>query len=61
MKFNRPDLDVLKKELDNFDVSTNKIYHTVTEMVPIHSQCANLGLVLTEHPDMKKAVEMVSI
>ena len=61
VKFNRPDLDVLKKELDNFEVSTNKIYHTVTETVLIHSQCANLGLVLTEHPDMKEAVELVLI
>ena len=61
VKFNRPDLEVLKKELDNFEVSTNKIYLTVTETVPIYSQCANLGLMLTEHPDMKDAVELVSI
>ena len=37
VKFNRPDLKVLKKALDNFDVSTNKIFHTVTETVPIYS------------------------
>ena len=51
----------MKRELDNLDVSKNKFYFTVTETIQAQSQCANLGLIVEQHPDIKDAVELKAI
>ena len=61
LKYKRPNLDELKWELENLDVSTNKYHFTIHETIPIRSKHPTLGLIVKQHPDITDAVELVGI
>ena len=60
-KFTRPELEHLKFELDNVDISTNTFIHTTSELIPIESKIYHptLGIITTPHPDIRQAEELV--
>ena len=57
MQYTQPDIDHLKQELDNVDVSTNVIYNTVHEMIPLKSSHPPLGLIVNDLCDLQNTVE----
>ena len=61
MQYTQPDIDHLKQELDNVDVSTNIIYNTVHEMIPLKSSHPTLGLIVNDHCDLQNTVEFTDI
>ena len=56
-----PNLDELKWELENLDVSTNKYHFRIHKTIPIESTHPSLGLIVKQHPDIKDALELVGI
>ena len=60
-KFSRPELEHLKLQLDNVDISTNAFIHTTSELIPIESKIYHptLGIITTPHPDIRQAEELV--
>ena len=53
-KFSRPEIEHLKYQLDNVDISTNAFIHTSSELIPIESKIYHptLGIITTPHPDI---------
>ena len=60
-KFKRPELEHLKYELENVDISTNTFIHTTSELIPIEDKIYHptLGIITTPHPDIRQAEELV--
>jgi hypothetical protein len=59
--FRRPEIGDLKHELSTLDISTNKYVHTTSHTIPLNEKAYHpmLGLIVSSHPDMKHAVELV--
>jgi hypothetical protein len=59
--FRRPEIGDLKHELLTLDISTNKYVHTTHHTIPLNEKAYHptLGQIVSLHPDMKHAVELV--
>ena len=60
-KFQRPELEHLKYELENVVISTNTYIQTTSHLIPIDDKIYHptLGIITTLHPDIHKAEELV--
>ena len=60
-KFQRPELEHLKYELENVDISTNTYIQTTSQLIPIDDKIYHptLGIITKLHPDIQEAEELV--